>query len=65
MSLNIAFQYVKDVLTEDGPSTEAQLNEQLPRFGSDRLGTILAWALANESLILDGGRYELTERGRR
>lgn len=64
MSYNLTFGYIKTVLDENGPLTGTQIEETLPQFGS-AIGRTLTWALDNESLVLDGDRYVLTERGRR
>lgn len=65
MSFNLAFGYIKNVLSEDGPLTQDEINGQLSSFGADVIGRVLKWALDNNSLILVDGRYELTARGRR
>lgn len=65
MSVNLAFQYVKDVLTEDGPLTGDEITAQFPDWPAETVSELLMWAVDNGSLTVHAGVYELTERGRR
>ncbi len=64
MSHNLTFAYVRGALEDAGrPLTADEVVEALPQFGSEQIAGVLAWALADGSVLKCDGVYRLPRAG--